>query len=254
MFALQIDRIEGLHEWALCPYTVRTPRMSVMRYAHSFELAATVDIPGSLPPATTTTALPRVLILLRHWYDVILKMHRAGYSLRGEFCEDNFVILNYESSSPEVRLTGSICLSTYNKDIGSMDYYFLSCSMRRFFGVRGEVPHHIGGWLHFIDRGVHGDEYAIRCHPALMEPRQAFRSTMSLRRIFERIHRTDIGLYLMIMYWGRHLRWNFNRRCVNLLMDDARRHSLRNRNRAPGAPGPFEPNLRGMLKLIRDLP
>jgi hypothetical protein len=46
--------------------TVRTPLMSVLRYAHTFELTQTVDIPGSLPPATMMTALPRVLILLRH--------------------------------------------------------------------------------------------------------------------------------------------------------------------------------------------
>jgi hypothetical protein len=99
-----------------------------------------MNIPGSLPPAMTTTALPRVLILLRHWYDVILKMHTAGYSLRGDFCADNFVILNFDGSFPEVRLTGSIYLSTYDKDFGSMDYYFLASSVDRFFGVRGEVP------------------------------------------------------------------------------------------------------------------
>jgi hypothetical protein len=143
--------------------------MSVLRYAHTFELTKTVDIPGSLPPATTTTALPRVLILLRHWYDVILKMHTAGYSLRGDFCADNFVILNFDGSFPEVRLTGSICLSTYDKDSGSMDYYFLASSVDRLFSPRGEVPHHMGERLHFIARGVRGEEYAVRYHPALME-------------------------------------------------------------------------------------
>jgi hypothetical protein len=143
--------------------------MSVLSYAHTFELTQTVDIPGSLPPATTTTMLPRMLILLRHWYDVILKMHTARYSLRGDFCADNFVILNFDGSFPEVRLTGSICLSTYDKDSGSMDYYFLASSVDRLFSPRGEVPHHIGEWLHFIARVVRAEEYAVRYHPALIK-------------------------------------------------------------------------------------
>ncbi|RLN04136.1 uncharacterized protein C2845_PM13G00510 [Panicum miliaceum] len=202
-----VDRIEGLHEWVHCPHTVRTPLLSVLRYAHTFQLTEIVDIPGSgVPPATTTTTLPRVLILLRHWLDVILRMHRSGYSLRGDFSADNFVIVNYNSTFPEVRLTGSICLSKYDEDIASMDYYFLASSVERFFGARGEVPHHIQEWLHLVARGVCGLEYAIRYHPGLMVPRQAFQWTMSLRRILEQTRHSNRRLYRRIMRWcsGAH--------------------------------------------------
>lgn len=185
-----------------------------------------------------------MLVLLRHSYHLLWTLHRANLSLSGRFSEPNFVVY-YTGSNLDVRMVGPLHLVEFTKARADMDYRKLAACMDKFFAVRGAVPHHVRAWLDLIAQGYNGMEYATRYHTALMEPREVFTTTMALRRILERLRRTNSSQYSLIMYWlSGYDGWDPRRRCNNSHMDSSRRHTLRY--------GRFHHDVRGILKLARD--
>lgn len=146
-------------------------------------------------------------------------------------------------------MTGRLHLSRYSPEDAVEDDRTFVWSVRE---VLPQVPLEIADWLNLINyRGV-GNEYLIRHHIYLMDPRAGFSVLMSFRRRIDYLMRRRPGVYasilsMMAMFEG----WNSRvPRFRNSLMEAARLYIL-NQNGRTQEDG-FDPNVRGILKVIRD--
>jgi hypothetical protein len=201
------------------------------------------------------------------------RLRRAGFTLRGNFSSENFLVYRPKQQKARkrgraqvrrpdrrpaedwlvVRMTGRLHLSLYNReDAVEDDRTFVWC-VREVLNIREHVPLEISDWLHLINyRGV-GREYLVRYHISLMDPRAALAVLMSYRRRIEYLMRRRPDIYASIVHMmaPRYQRWNSRTlHFTNTLMEAARLHVLSQNNKTQEEG--FDPNVRGILTVVRN--
>lgn len=181
----------------------------------------------------------------------LVRLHRAGFTLRGNFTPDNFAVY---LATLDVRMAGNLHLSrySYSPEAGVQDHRAFASSVRQVLTQRETVRPHIADWLELIDEGGVGDEYLIRYNISLMEPRIALGTLMSMRSRLEELRRSDPRAYNDIMLLlTPYEDWHVTR-CMNTLMHYTRRHTERRLRRRGHRGAAFHPTARGILTVIRN--
>lgn len=239
----QLADIRLLHEFAHCPLDTQEFRTAV-NYGWTWDtrLTETVHVPGHTGE-TFLRARDDTLVVLRRMFHCLWLVHRCGLTIRGQFGAHNFVISPHLS----VRLRG-VHLSTFTHLEGNMDYEAFVISARDIF-VLEAIPADLERWLQLIGRGVRLDGgYLLRYYIALMDPRQQLQTLLTSRRMIDRLRRTDHGLYQKIKTrFHRYVDWQWSQR-VNDLLQATQSYV----NPSNGMPAHHTPDIRGVLKLVRD--
>uniref|UniRef100_J3MPD6 Uncharacterized protein n=1 Tax=Oryza brachyantha TaxID=4533 RepID=J3MPD6_ORYBR len=195
------------HSIFQCPCD-RSVQSTLSEYAdkNRENFISSVPIPGDTTGTLFVLISNGIKIKLRRAFRLLLNMHRANLSLRGQFSAENFFFddLDDVRLGDLVKLNLKFGIDTHDKN---KDYTKFVHMVRKEVFRGKAIPTDLSEWL-CLSSGVQGCEYLLVYHSSLMESRHSASTFMSLHDIFLEMKTSDQAAYRRVLSeLSKHKGW-----------------------------------------------